>query len=118
MSTPVPGWPQAITAVRARHPQVRLDLAASSTGAAVVSLALIQTLGERGTGLADAALSDLCATADAWRVTLTVTPEPLSGPAGRGVRAGRLKGWYASHGFTRRPRAEFQINDTMWRRPA
>ena len=89
------GWPEAIAAVRARHPQVRLELGRPQASAPIVRLSLIETRGPRRTGLADAALTDLCVTADEWGVTLSLTPAPH----GPGVRRGRLVRWYASHGF-------------------
>jgi hypothetical protein len=107
VTRPVAGWPEAIAAVPYRHPEVKLIIG-RSPDAPVVSLALIRTLGEPGTGLADAALSDLCATADEYQVTVTSTPVPL----GPDTSQARLVGWYASHGFE-----WTDLPGTMRRRP-
>jgi hypothetical protein len=111
--SPRAGWPEAIAAVKARHPQVLLELGRPVEHAPVVRLSMIRTRGDRGTGLADAALTDLCVTADEWGVILSLTPQPF----GRGVSRSRLVSWYGSHGFARRRRADFEITDTMVRRP-
>jgi hypothetical protein len=109
------GWPEAMRAVQDRHPAVKLLL--HRFGAARVSLSLIQVRpGQpRGAGLAEAALGDLCATADRWAVTVALTPEPLGG----GVSRARLARWYARHGFRVVPRRERdgEHDDTMARAP-
>jgi hypothetical protein len=113
---PGPPWLAAILGVQARHPAVRLTLAPAHGGARRVSLAMIQLLpGQpRRTGLARAALADLCRTADAERVIVTLTPTPLSG----GVSATALRRWYRAAGFGPYPRRERDtgpFGDT-WRR--
>jgi hypothetical protein len=113
VSTAPPGWSEAMAAVRTRHPQVRLELGQPQPGRPIVRLSLIETVGERGAGLADLALTDLCRTADAWGVTLTLTPTPH----GRGVSRPRLIRWYRRHAFAGRRRSDFMITDTMLRRP-
>jgi hypothetical protein len=113
---PGPPWLAAILDVQARHPAVKLTLAPAQGGARRVSLALIQLVpGQpRRTGLARAALADLCRTADWAAVTLTLTPTPLGG----GISATALRRWYAAEGFGPYPARERDtgpFGDT-WRR--
>ena len=104
-------WVAALAGVKARHPGVQLEV--TPTG----GLSLIRTTGERGKGLAKAALKDLTDTADKHRVTLHLTPEPLAGDKTTSKK--RLTQWYASQGFVPNSgrNKDYAISDTMLRPP-
>jgi hypothetical protein len=108
------GWARPVAAVAGRHTHVKL-LASPVTGDRLVRLALIRTTGERSQGLASAALTDLCAVADAHELTLCLTPQPM----GKGLTARQLACWYARHGFlpNRGRRLDPTITDSMVRVP-
>ena len=113
---PGPPWLAAILGVQARHPAVKLTLAPAPGGARRVSLAMIRLVpgAPRRTGLARAALADLCRTADAGSVVITLTPTPLGG----GISATALRRWYLAAGFGPYPRRERDTGPSgdTWRR--
>jgi GNAT superfamily N-acetyltransferase len=88
---------EEVARVQAAHPAVELYVLWSGPGEPVL-LHLIRTSpAMRGQGLAEAALRDVLALADAWRLPVRLTAEPVTGDTGTDLS--RLIAWYERHGF-------------------
>ncbi|WP_131742418.1 GNAT family N-acetyltransferase [Actinomadura roseirufa] len=86
-----------VVRVQGRHPDVELHLVWTGPDDPVV-LDVIRTLPVlRGRGLAEAALREVTALADAWGAALRLVVEPIEGNGD--VDPARLARWYARHGF-------------------
>ncbi|TMR03406.1 GNAT family N-acetyltransferase [Actinomadura soli] len=86
-----------VTHLQSVHPDVELHLVWTGPGEPV-TVDLVRTLPDvRNRGLAEAALRDVTALADAWGVPLRLVVEPVRGD--QDVDPARLIRWYTRHGF-------------------
>lgn len=84
--------------IQRAHPRVELYAVWTGPGEPI-RLKLIRTLpAYRGRGLAEAALTDVLALADALHLPVQLTVEPIAGDAA--TDESRLALWYRRHGFS------------------
>ncbi len=100
-----------LNVLKARHPDVELDLSLYPNSLAISSITVEPD--ERGQGKADAALSDLLGWANRRGITVGVTPRAL----GTGVDTQRLTKWLESYGFAPNADRRVLVGSAMTRAP-
>ena len=108
---------EAFADIADRHRKVRIEMShkrfADQPTWAIDRLEV--AAGERGQGLAGAALRDITDYADAASITLALTPEQTGGTGGLSTAA--LREWYARHGFVKNGGKYPDISEAMVRPP-
>ncbi|XVQ15036.1 GNAT family N-acetyltransferase [Spirillospora sp. CA-255316] len=105
-----------VARVQAEHPAVELYVVWSGPGEPVLLHFIRTSPAMRGQGLAEAALRDVLALADEWRLPVRLTAEPVTGDTDTDLA--RLIAWYERHGFAILGAARPDEDAVIMQRPA